>query len=62
MKARDAIFKGTTEAEQLEKIYQLLGSPTGEVEELFRQLPESRNESMQFSRLYPNRLRRKYEQ
>ena len=31
MKVRDAILKGTTEAEQLELIYKLFGTPTGEV-------------------------------
>ena len=29
MKVRDAILKGTTEAEQLELIYKLFGTPTG---------------------------------
>lgn len=29
MKVRDAILKGTTEAEQLELIYRLFGTPTG---------------------------------
>ena len=31
MKVRDAILKGTTEAEQLELIYKLFGTPTGNV-------------------------------
>jgi hypothetical protein len=29
MKVRDAILKGTTEAEQLELIYRLFGTPSG---------------------------------
>ena len=29
MKTRDAILKGTSEAEQLEIIYKLFGTPTG---------------------------------
>ena len=29
MKVRDAILKGTTEAEQLELIYKLFGTPSG---------------------------------
>ena len=30
MKVRDAILKGTTEAEQLELIYKLFGTPSGD--------------------------------
>ena len=61
MKARDAIFKGTSEPEQLEKIYRVCGTPQGDVEEMYRELPEARNEKMQFTRVYPNVLRKRYE-
>jgi len=61
MKARDAIFKGTSEAEQLEKIYKVCGTPQGTVEAMYLELPEAHNEKMQFPRVYPNVLRKRYE-
>ena len=36
MKARNAIFKGTSEAEQLEKIYRLCGTPQGDTYPTYR--------------------------
>eukprot|EP00596_Hydrurales_sp_CCMP1899_P005351 CAMPEP_0119035004 /NCGR_PEP_ID=MMETSP1177-20130426/1994_1 /TAXON_ID=2985 /ORGANISM="Ochromonas sp, Strain CCMP1899" /LENGTH=422 /DNA_ID=CAMNT_0006992861 /DNA_START=133 /DNA_END=1397 /DNA_ORIENTATION=+ len=42
MRRRDAILKGTSEAEQLDLTYRLMGTPTGELAEYFDKLPYGR--------------------
>jgi serine/threonine protein kinase len=59
MKAGQAMLQGKDVINQLELIYQLMGSPTGEVEQKYKEMPNW--EQMIITRQYPNRLRKVYE-
>jgi len=53
----EALLKGTEELNQLEKIYQLCGTPEGKVKDKFATYPAW--EKMQFKETYPNRMKQK---
>lgn len=54
----EPMFRGKSDANQLELIYQDCGTPVGEVEDLFKTLPLY--EKYPITRIYTNRLQRKY--
>eukprot|EP01035_Chromulina_nebulosa_P019760 gene19760-25693_t len=59
LKTRVAPLQASTEVQQLEKIYQLVGSPTNELKEKYSQYPDYGKYTM--SKEYQSRLRDKYE-
>lgn len=52
------LFKGAEEIKQLELIYQLCGTPTGETAEILSKLDGW--SKMQFEKTYPNTMLRKF--
>lgn len=60
MKTRMAMFRGESEVSQLDLIFQTVGSPTGEVLNQFKQLPDW--EKINFNKTYSSRLHMKYPQ
>jgi hypothetical protein len=61
MKTRTPILQGKDDPNQLELIYQLCGTPTGDLADLYSTFPDATKKEMQFQRTYANRLRRRFE-
>ena len=59
MLTRKQLLPGSTEIDQLEKIYQLCGTPTGSTAEVLSRCPGYA--TMQFEKTYPNMLPKKFE-
>jgi hypothetical protein len=56
---RKAIFQGSTEAELLELVFRLTGSPQGALLDMYRGYPDW--EKLNFTNSYQSRLRKEFE-